>query len=271
MSARPNLFCKFRNWRVTAEKDPKTGAYIEHHRTKDLLTTGQFFCQPPRFFDDPHDGLQGARATGSHRDIDRFLMHNLDGVPEIMRKHKPSSITQLSQVKDAEDQKALGRLARKHSRRETRVLSLSAEPGNELMWSFYGDNHRGICLCFDSQHAFFKSARGVQYVDDPNKIAEPTDDIPVNDPLLYTKAESWAWQNEWRIVLQGEVPKAVTFPREALKAVVLGEWFQQAGFDDLIRTLVQGGYQAAIFQMERLPGSFDYQATPLGQIEAKRN
>ena len=240
MSARPNLFCKFRNWRVTAEKDSKTGTYIERHRTKDMLATGQFYCQPPRFFDDPHDGLQGARATGSHRDIDRFLMHNLDGVPEIMRKHKLSSITQLSQVKDAEDQKALGRLARKHSRRETRVLSLSAEPGNELMWSFYGDNHRGICLCFDSQHAYFNNARSVQYVDDPNKIAEPTDDIPVNDPLLYTKAESWAWQ------------------------------FQQAGFDDLIKTLVQGGYQAAIFQMERLPRSFDYQAVPLGQIEARR-
>jgi hypothetical protein len=108
-------------------------------------------------------------------------------------------------------------------------------------------------------------------VDDPDKTAEPTDDIPSNDPLLYTKGTVWAWQDEWRIVWPGEGPRCISFPRESLKAVVLGEWFQQAGFDDLIQTLVQGGYQAAICQMERLPGSFDYQIVPLGQIEPKKD
>jgi hypothetical protein len=271
VSSRPRFFCKFRNWRVTAEKDAKTGTYVEHHRTKAMLSAAEFYCQPPRFFDDPHDSLQGARATGSHRDIDRFLMHNLDGVPEIMRKHKLSSITQLSQIKDEVDQVVMRRLARKHSRRETRVLSLSGQPGEELMWSFYGENHRGICLCFDPEHPFFARARPVEYVDDPDKTAEPTDDIPSNDPLLYTKGTVWAWQDEWRIVWPGEGPRCISFPRESLKAVVLGEWFQQAGFDDLIQTLVQGGYQAAICQMERLPGSFDYQIVPLGQIEPKKD
>lgn len=238
MSKRPRFFCKFRNWRVTAEKDAKTGAYVEHHRTKDMLAAAQFYCQPPRFFDDPHDGLQGARATGSHRDIDRFIMHNLDGVPEIMRKHKLSSITQLSQVKDEADQRVMRRLARKRSRRETRVLSLSGQPGGELMWSFYGDNHRGICLCFDPTHPFFVDTRRVEYVSDPNQIPEPADDVPINDPLLYAKGAAWAWQEEWRIVWPGEEPRCVPFPRESLKAVVLGEWFQQAGFDDLIQTFV---------------------------------
>ena len=138
------------------------------------------------------------------------------------------------------------------------------------MWSFYADNHRGICLCFDPQHPFFAKARRVNYVDDPNKIPEPTDDIAANDPLLYTKGDSWKWQHEWRIVLPGENPRCISFPRESLKAVVLGEWFQQAGFDDLIQTLVNGRYQTAICQMERLPGSFDYQIVPLGQIEPEK-
>jgi len=266
MNARPNLFCKFRDWKTTVEKDSATGTYVERHRAKDMLTTAQFYCQPPRFFDDPHDCLQGARATGGHRDMDRFLMHNLAGLPEIMRKNKLGSITQLSEVKDEADQKVIGLLARKHRRRETRVLSFSAEPGNELLWSFYGDNHQGICLCFDSQHVFFSNARKVLYIDDPNKITEPIDNIPANDPLLYAKANSWAWQKEWRIVFQGEAPKSVGFPREALKAVILGECFQHAGFDDLIKTLTQGCYQVDILQMERVSGSFAYQVVPLGQI-----
>lgn len=269
MIDRPEFFCKFRNWRITAEKNSKTGTYVEHHRTKDMLTTARFYCQPPRLFDDPHDSLQGARATGSHRDIDRFIMHNLDGVPELMRKHGISNITKLDKITDTADRAKLKRLQRNNSRRETRVLSLSGQPGEKLMWSFYGDNHRGVCLCFDPHHPFFTAARRVEYVDDPKKIVEPTDDVPTHDPLLYTKGDSWTWQHEWRIVWPGEEPRSIPFPRESLKAVVLGEWFQQPGFDDLIQTLVQGGYQVAICQMERLSGSFEYQIVPLRQIGPK--
>lgn len=269
MNERPRFLCKFRNWKVSAEKDTRTGTYVERHRTKEMLAAAQFYCQPPRFFDDPHDSLQGARATGSHRDFDRFILHNLEGVPDILRKNGLSSITQLSNVKDEADKAVLRRLERKHSRRVTRVLSLSSQPGEELMWSFYGDNHRGICLCFDPQHPFFANARRVEYVDDPSKIPEPSDDVVTNDPLLYTKGDSWAWQQEWRIVWQDEEPRCIPFPRESLKAVVIGEWFQQAGFDDLIQILVNGGYQPAICQMERLPGSFDYQIVPLGKIQPK--
>jgi hypothetical protein len=82
---RPRFFCRFRNWKVAAEKDSKTDMCVEHHRTKEMLAAAQVYCQPPRYFDDPRDALQCARATGSHRDIDRFVVRNLDGVPEMER------------------------------------------------------------------------------------------------------------------------------------------------------------------------------------------
>lgn len=261
---RPNLLCKFRPWRVSAEKDA-TGKYVEHHRTKEMLLAAEFYCQPPRFFDDPHDGVQGARATGSPRDIDRFFMQNLWDVPELMRKHRLTSLTQLNKITDPEDRAKLKRLERKHRRREMRVLSLSAVPGCELMWAGYGDNHRGICLCFEAAHPFFAQVRGVRYVDCPSEIEDPTDDDPTNDPLLFAKSSAWEWQREWRIAWPGENPKLVPFPREALKAVVLGEWFQAAGYDDLVETLKRGGYRVKIFQMERVPESFDYQPVEVGE------
>jgi hypothetical protein len=264
---RPKLLCKFRPWKVSVEKDAKTGAYLERHRTKEILLNAQFYCQPPRFFDDPHDGVQGARATGSHRDIDRFIMQNLWGVPEMMRKHGISSITQLNKITDPKDRDKLKRLERKHRRREMRVLSLSGVPGCELMWAGYGDNHRGICLCFDAADPFFAEARAVRYVDGPEEIEDPIDDNPIKDPLLYAKSTAWAWQFEWRLVWSGENPKLIPFPREALKAVVLGEWFQHRGFDELIETLKQGRYRVRLLQMERMPESFDYQVVPLGEIQ----
>jgi hypothetical protein len=249
------------------EKNATTGTYVEHHRTKEMLLNAEFYCQPPRFFDDPHDGVQGARPTGSHRDIDRFLMLNLWGVPDMMRKHGISSITQLKQITDPDDRAQMARLERKHRRREVRVLSLSSVPGCEVMWAGYGDSHRGVCLCFDADHPFFAQARAVRYVDDPKEIVDPADDNPVNDPLLYAKSTAWAWQREWRLVWPGENPTLVEFPREALMAVVLGEWFQQGGLDELIETLKGGGYRVQLLQMERLPESFDYQVVPVGEIQ----
>jgi hypothetical protein len=227
-----------------------------------MLASGQFYCQPPRFFDDPNDSLQGARATGSHRDFDRFVMHNLEGLPALMHKHKLSSMTKITQITDPDDQVVLAWAARKHSRRETRVLSLSGAPMEELMWSFYGDNHRGVCLCFNPNHPFFANARRVEYVDDPNKIADPTDDDPTTDPLLNTKGDSWHWQHEWRMVWQGEEPRCIGFPRESLKVVVIGEWFPEPALKGLIETLGRGGYRADVCQMERLPSSFNYQIVP---------
>lgn len=201
--------------------------------------------------------------------MDRFILNNLRGVPEIMRKHGLSSLTQLGNVKDAEDVPVLARLARKNSRRKTRVLSLSADFANELMWSFYADNHRGICLCFDPTHPFFVSARSVEYVDDPTAILECDDGPPASDPLLYCKGRAWKWQQEWRIVWADEEPKSVPFPRDSLKAVVVGDWFLQPWFDDLTQTLIQGGYRVPIYQMERLPDSFAFQIVSLGEIGPK--
>ena len=267
MSERPRVFAKFRPWRNSIEKDT-SGNFVEQNRTKEMLLNAQFFCQPPRFFDDPNDCLQGARPTGSPRDIDQFIMHNLREVPDLMRKYALSSITQLKidKVTDPEDRKKLQRLGRKHRRRDMRVLSLSGVPECELMWAFYGDNHRGICLCFDPHHPFFVGARMVRYVEDPVEAGEPISAQEGDDPLLYVKGIAWTWQNEWRQVWAGEEPKLISFPREALKAVVLGQWFQYAYFRDLVKTLQQGGYQIPLLQMERVPESFKYQVVPIGEI-----
>ena len=274
MKERPKLLCKFRPWKMTCEKDGRTGQYVEHNRTKELLCSAQFYCQPPRFFDDPHDGLQGARATGSPHDFDRFILHNIGiDVLRVMHDNKFGSLTQLDQATKPADLSAIKRAGQKHTRRLTRVLSLSAAPTSELMWSFYGDNHKGICLCFDSQHPFFANAREVQYADGPGDIPESTDDDSTNDPLLYCKGRAWIWQQEWRLAWTGEDPKLISFPREALRAVMLGEWFHESGFDDLIETLKQGGFGChsplRILQMERVPDSFDYQVIHRGEIGPK--
>src|SRR6266404_2820404 len=77
MTLRPALLCKFRSWKITGDRDPNTGEYQEHHRSREMLLNAQFYSQPPRFFDDPHDAQQGAKATGSPRDMDKFIIHDI--------------------------------------------------------------------------------------------------------------------------------------------------------------------------------------------------
>jgi hypothetical protein len=106
-------------------------------------------------------------------------------------------------------------------------------------------------------------------VDDPKTIPGCNDGPPTNDPLIYCKGRAWQWQKESRVVWADEEPKLVPFPRDSLKAVVVGDWFLQPWFDDLTQTLIQGGYRVPIYQMERLPDSFAFQTVPLGEIGPK--
>lgn len=112
------------------------------------------------------------------------------------------------------------------------VVSLSSRRDSLLMWSHYADSHHGYCLCFDRER-FPKSlicrpviysrqfpdvrldeitfergihlARGVKR---HHRMADAaTTIVPLRDPVLlhviYSKAEHWAYEQEWRILVEG--------------------------------------------------------------------
>ncbi len=114
----PKQLFRFRAW-------PADG----RNYTRELLESGEFYCSTPREFDDVHDCQLGAYATGDHFDIDRWLIHDMEGIPALLQKYKLSSPTQLSSetVTDPADLKILADAAKRHARRNTPVLCLAAE------------------------------------------------------------------------------------------------------------------------------------------------
>ena len=87
------------------------------------------------------------------------------------------------------------------------VLCLSEVPNSMLMWSHYASHHRGFCVEYDfgDDTKLKKIAHPVRYSDNiprfsaedltgPNKIASI-------DALWLTKAECWAYEKEWRIIM----------------------------------------------------------------------
>ncbi len=229
--------------------------------TENLLRDASFYCQGPRDFDDPHDSHTGPVPTGSVLDVDRFVIEGM--APAILAKRKSglTSLTQLGSVQTPEAKAALRQLAGHTERRNYNILCLSAIGGSELMWSFYADNHRGICLEFDGTAKCFDALEEVRYADTP-----PTADTAEgssNRSKALEKSSAWHHQQEWRLFSDST---SFLFPRSVLKRVILGYRFPETAFDSLCQSLAAGKYNVEIAQMQRLPDSYQFLPIARGNV-----
>jgi len=253
--ASPTRLFKYRPWLPAMRL--KDGVGEEVNRTEALLREARLYCQKPRGFDDPHDCHTGAVPTGSPLDIDRWLIEEMAPVPQIMRRHSLTSLTQLQPVLNSDPEAstwAAETVGRKY-RRDLRVLCFSAVEDAELMWTFYADQHRGICLEFESRAPFFADVQRVVYAKQPS--------IPSlswkrqRQALAFRKSRAWKFQQEWRIV-RSQPDDSVEFPRSLLRRVILGYLFPESTYSHLKKILTEGGYQVQIDQMQRTPDSYAY-------------
>lgn len=274
MNKIPEILFRYRSWTSILRKDANEGV-TERNYTKESLENGAFHFSSPRDFDDLHDSLLGPHATGNPLDIDRFILHYKDAF-DLMRERNLGSVTQLDTLTDAAAKKVLAPFAGQHLRRHSRVLCFAEEMDNELMWAGYADYHRGICLGFHTSDPFFASVQPVRYLDVPTGDTDSSDSPPNQiDPWSLRKSRAWEFQKEWRLVLPGDEPKRIKFPKDALKAVVLGYRFRESDFAELKAVLLRGGYQVHVFRIERVTDSFKlanfYVGEITGQTEANAN
>lgn len=84
---------------------------------------------------------------------------------------------------------------------ELGLLCFSEDWTDPVLWAHYGDRHRGICLGFDIEEGL---ARKVIYQKDrlKDEDAATKNEAEILDALLYTKFESWRYEQEWRLLLK---------------------------------------------------------------------
>ncbi len=98
---------------------------------------------------------------------------------------------------------------------KTRILSLTEENDNPVMWSSYASNYTGVVLqmeCIDIYDSVLLLAAPVVYSDELPTIGsleywvkmtsgqEPFDYEKVFGTLELTKATKWSYEKEWRVV-----------------------------------------------------------------------
>lgn len=115
---------------------------------------------------------------------------------------------------------------------EYRVYCLTPNRANLLMWSHYGQNHKGIALHFDTRTEPMIGAFQVNYRDSLPSSMLVEDDMDAVTKALLTKSDVWSYENEFRLLaregdaappdmLRAENNK-ITLPLGALVAIVVG-------------------------------------------------
>ena len=125
------------------------------------------------------------------------------------------------------------------------ILCLTRTWDNLLMWSHYGENHKGVVIGFDESHRFFDDEselgcdcglRDVQYPDQ-----RPTFDAIESFDVLTTKAPVWRYEEEVRAMRlfreedrpigtdpDGMPIVLVDFPKELVQQVIVGAQAEEA-------------------------------------------
>ncbi len=204
-------------------KPPHLYKYVPAARI-DILQNARIRFTPPAAFNDPFDVLPGLQRAVFASEVDRFDLHAEERFDEYMREGFRDDKKQVEAIRD-----------------DVGVLSLTAEPGNLLMWSHYADHHRGFLIEFAATHPFFHQrlskddefhhVRRVTYARD--RPGTRVDSFRAARILL-TKSIEWRYEREWRMLVDftrfaHEVVKTgtqairvVPLPPECITGVVLG-------------------------------------------------
>lgn len=83
-----------------------------------------------------------------------------------------------------------------------RVYCLTPDPFSALMWSHYGDSHRGICLEFDTSVEQMIGAYQVHYQNQYPTVRMYQDENNASLVPVFTKSEVWSYEREFRLIAE---------------------------------------------------------------------
>lgn len=110
------------------------------------------------------------------------------------------------------------------------LCSFTINNSNNLMWSHYTNNHRGICVEYDKLFAKylisntdFICSNLVNYSESPPTINTAKDRENIISKALFNKQIEWKYEQEHRIVIwSNNNVDYIKFPRNFIKAVYVG-------------------------------------------------
>lgn len=156
-------------------------------------------------------------------------------------------------------------------RYEKGILSLASRHNCPLMWSHYGDQHRGICLGY-SVPAGVTDLHRVRYGGSRRVLASDVKDmvngdknarLRVDEGVLLRKAQSWRYEREWRLIGSRGLHDS---PLE-LEEVIFGLRCPDVVRHSIARALSGRGREVKLLSIEEKPGTFLLKQAALDEQE----
>lgn len=151
-------------------------------------------------------------------------------------------------------------------RYEKGIVSLAERPNCPLMWSHYGDQHRGFCVGYATGDV--TSLHKVKYGGSPVLKASLVQAMlnggdraqtQVDAAVLLRKAKDWAYEREWRLIGQ----RGSHYSPLEMTEVVFGLRCPTAVQFTIVRALAGRSQVVAFFEILPRPGTFELIKSPL--------
>ena len=157
-------------------------------------------------------------------------------------------------------------------RYDTGIVSLAERADCPLMWSHYGDQHRGICVGYSVPEDAAGEVRRVDYgggrrvkvsqvaaMLGGNQVARGE----VDDAVLLRKAESWRYEREWRLI----GPRGNHGSRLDLKEVAFGMRCKEPVKYAVVKALEGRDRPVEFYELHETHDRFDLRIEPLNGSE----
>lgn len=195
------------------------------------LLAGKCYLSSAADFNDPFDCLPYLATPSTSQERAAWIDHMVPLMADSMRRDIPASFAHpwargiIHRLSNAELIAGIRQSA--HDMAAAMGVFCVAEClGSVLMWSHYASNHQGIALRFEFDPdpervpIFWK----VKYQDE-RPILRHTDFNLQNRAIataLATKATSWEYEQEWRIMLADHARTTMEFDPKAITGIILG-------------------------------------------------
>lgn len=215
--APPSHLYKFRSMQPDAQKF-----------TKAIVVQSELYFATPEDFNDPFDQLPAVSVESTPAERETYYRKQAEqSFPDASELEREVAIQGWLSASD-DERLAMAREALAQTNAQGSLCSLSARNDAVLMWSHYAANHTGICLRFKVRpDNMFGQASPVRYqrrrpvINRIKMATAPVLDLSSYIDGLITKADFWAYEEEWR-VLRTKPAAAVPFKPRDLDGIILG-------------------------------------------------
>ncbi len=256
----PKIIYKYRNW---------TDKYH-----KKMLLQNEVYMSSPKDFNDPFDCRipKNFYSLNTDEKIESF-------VDKMIGKHRQTLIENGKDIDKLEEnlrgrlqdleafQNESENLEFSEMDKHYGVLSLSARWDSILMWSHYGDYHKGYCIGFNEKKMresnLFGSGGNVNYrTDFPDINPLISEDTMVKAfKQTHNKVEDWKYEEEYRLTklffpdLPKQEDRTIGVPEELIEEVNLGMKIADEHKAEIVAQCKKRNIP--VYQLEKVPLKFE--------------